>query len=60
MTDDRLFGERDLEQENHVLRKANKRSESTEEINMSEADYCILGEGFCQWCRYCIIRRINE
>ena len=23
---------------------------------MSEADYCILGEGFCQWCRYCIIK----
>ena len=25
MTDDRLFGERDLEQENQELRKANKR-----------------------------------
>ena len=25
MTDDRLFGERDLEEENQVLRKANKR-----------------------------------
>ena len=23
---------------------------------MSEADYCLFGEGFCQWCRYCIIK----
>ena len=23
---------------------------------MSEADYCILGEGYCLWCRYCIIK----
>ena len=23
---------------------------------MSEADYCLLGEGYCRWCRYCIIK----
>ena len=23
---------------------------------MSEADYCLLGEGYCKWCRYCIIK----
>ena len=23
---------------------------------MSEADYCILGEGYCRWCRHCIIK----
>ena len=23
---------------------------------MSETDYCILGEGYCRWCRYCIIK----
>lgn len=23
---------------------------------MSEADYCLFGEGYCKWCRYCIIK----
>ena len=23
---------------------------------MSETDYCLLGEGYCRWCRYCIIK----
>ena len=27
---------------------------------MKEKEYCILGEGFCKWCRSCIIRRKNE
>ena len=26
---------------------------------MSEADYCLFGEGYCRWCRYCIIRRLE-
>ena len=24
---------------------------------MKEKEYCILGEGYCKWCRHCIIRR---
>ena len=23
---------------------------------MSEDDYCLFGEGYCKWCRYCIIK----
>lgn len=24
---------------------------------MKEKEYCILGEGYCKWCRHCIIKR---
>lgn len=24
---------------------------------MNEKEYCILGEGYCKWCRHCIIKR---
>ena len=23
---------------------------------LNEEGYCVLGEGYCRWCRYCIIK----
>lgn len=27
---------------------------------MSETDYCILGEWFCEWCRACPVNYIDK
>lgn len=23
---------------------------------MKEEEYCVFGEGYCEWCRHCIIK----
>lgn len=23
---------------------------------MKEKEYCVFGEGYCEWCRHCIIK----
>lgn len=28
--------------------------------DMGEEDYCIFGEGYCKWCRYCPVRHEED